>query len=224
MSYAEMKERPILFSAPMVRAILEGRKTQTRRVCKGVGNNNNIIILIKATKKRIGIPTHIKDAPAHGLCPYGKVGDRLWVKEAFRVTAVHHGKEQVDASVSYVSDGEIIRHTDLFGYHSDRNTQIGQAHNFSLKNGINPSIHMPRWASRIDLLIKGVRVERLQDISEEDAWNEGVEISPLHHSERDDFKDCPLKSFKRLWQSINGEESWNQNPWVWVLEFERTQK
>lgn len=212
------KERPILFSAPMVRAILEDRKTQTRRI-------------IKSPKKKLAkrLPVHVvpfignKDLPTwkygfcmdndrvvnfHGLCPYGKPGDRLWVRETFA-----HGRiDKLPHPCKYRAD------------HPDADTVPGQ-----YGRAWTPSIHMPRWASRIDLLITNVRVERLQDISEGDAKNEGLTFEtadpPFYYVDGDktraSYADTPRRSFAGLWESINGKGSWDANPWVWVVEFER---
>lgn len=181
-----MKERPILFSAPMVRAILEGRKTQTRRV-------------IKDCYLLGGPPTD----ELLKLCPYGQRGDRLWVREAFHICP---------------------HHEDYFYRADDENLPIKcKAH-----TKWRPSIHMPRAASRTLLEITGLRVERLQDISQADAIAEGVyafnsqskglEGKPYYRS-----LFPPNKLFKQLWDSINGEDSWDANPWVWVIEFKKVE-
>ena len=184
----EIKERPILFSAPMVRAILEGRKTQTRRVLK---------------QKAIDwLPTlsHISVASREstGLCPYGYPGDRLWVRETWS----HLGEDD----------------NDWFVYRADNADALD-----NLIAKWRPSIHMPRAASRILLEITDVRVERLQDISEEDAKAEGVES----WAESDKIlehllaRSQPSQIFKALWQSISGPESWNESPFVWAITFKR---
>jgi hypothetical protein len=151
-----MKERPILFSAPMVRAILEGRNWPE-------------------------------------LCHIGGIGDRLWVRETwcgftdepyYRATAVEDGMLPEE-----VADERW-----------------------------KPSIHMPRRASRIDLEVTGVRVERLQDISAEDCTAEGLRSFLREHDAVCDLRD----QFRNLWESINGPESWASNPWVWAVEFKRT--
>ncbi|HBC7448617.1 hypothetical protein ACTVKF_18500 [Serratia marcescens] len=197
-----MKERPVIFNGEMVRAILDGRKTQTRRVIANV-SPDNCIPLQKPTKTKDGIYTHVMDAPAHGLCPFGQVGDRLWVREtfaAFDADWKHPGKPHdlrdgpwpnvvYPASVAKIPDGTC-----------------------------RPSIHMPRWASRILLEITAVRVERLNDISEEDAKAEGV--APSQHIITPP-EALYRVGFLKLWQSIYGEESWRTNPWVWVIEFKQ---
>ena len=162
-----MTERPILFSAPMVRAILDGNKTQTRRVVK---------------LKPDYMETFLRLPNKVACCPYGQPGGRLWVRETFEdcESALH-------SCVLYRADG---------GTPGTKWT---------------PSIHMPRWASRITLEITGVRVERLQDISEEDAISEGTPFP------------CGgwVGGYQKLWESIHGPGSWDLNPWVWVVEFKR---
>lgn len=193
-----MKERPILFKDEMIRAILEGRKTQTRRVVKLP--KNHVWGSFSVDKLR---------------CPYGKPGDRLWVRETWR---------HIDGGVMCDAAGGVI---DAFEpetiYRADRK---------NLNRRWKPSIHMPRWASRIMLEITGVRVERLRDISYQDAQAEGVQTETadpwFYHisTERNvyDFAaDEPQGSFRKLWESINGAGSWNKNPWVWVVEFKRVQ-
>ena len=186
----KMRERPILFNSEMVKAILEGRKTQTRRVIKPQpedfdGDN----ILWKGRWKPLNV------------CPYGQVGDRLWVKETW-TPDIFTGKP-----LWYKANG------------------IPD----SLKNiRWKPSIFMPRWASRITLEITGLRVERLQEITEEDTIKEGIVMNnrpfegwywmPNIYSTTN-----PIVAFEKLWDSLNAkrEYSWEQNPWCWVLEFKR---
>ena len=201
-----MKERPMLFSAPMVRAILDGRKTVTRR-------------LVKPSPHKVDGGVPFADAPAWAQaepgssvmrCPYGVRGTRLWVRETFC------DNWYMDRGViKYRADGELD--SDMF--------DAGCTW--------RPSIHMPRWASRITLEVTGVLVERLQDISEKDAQAEGIERT-------EDFFGCPcwrvygepdggdvvapddpIGSYRSLWESINGPGSWEQNPFVWVINFRR---
>lgn len=180
----------------MVRAILDGRKTQTRRVVKfqtapteyPQGNGAKFV--------QIGGKQYWwnsqDDHPAHvtKACPYGTPGDRLWVRETFHT---------VDgASAFYRADYE-------------RNPKGDKEHGIVW----TPSIHMPRWASRITLKVADVRVERLQDISEKDAWAEGCEGFD------DDVSGgkSGYCEYAELWEAINGKGSWEANPWVWVVEF-----
>ena len=217
-----MKERPILFSGPMVRAILDGRKTQTRRIVKQVphwehcGKDIMEWGLSDCYTEEDGthwldIQTDVDDNSHKEIfCPYGQTGDRLWVRETWAPLAVSSKGAYYRADIENPKRG-----------------------------GWKPSIHMPRWASRITLEVTGARVERLQDISRGDAIAEGV-----------DWKRCPtyqsiesfteqrlaqklgmacfpvltidyIGGYKRLWESINGPGSWNDDPFVWVVNFKR---
>lgn len=183
-------ERPILMSAPMVRAILAGTKTQTRRV-------------VKATR---GLIDGCQDASTvHAWvprCPYGEPGDRLWVREAF----MHEPADYCwEASVS------IPCRPATTVYRADYPESMPG-------EGWKPSIHMPYALSRITLEITGVRVERLQDISEADALAEGC-IGKL--AEDAPALDDARAEYRELWERINGPGSWDANPWVWVVEFKR---
>lgn len=198
-----MKEYPVIFNSEMVRAILDGRKTQTRRVIKLSHERGMVNPVIRG---RNGEISSISCRLAPTLCPFGQVGDRLWVRE----TWTH---ESIDAE-----DG---------CYAPDyRATANGQP----VAGKWIPSIHMPRWASRITLEITAVRVERLNDISEEDAKAEGVkpagdmlpDYPDTFLTPKGDFATASV-AFKRLWESIYGEESWSANPWVWVIEFHRVE-
>ena len=190
---SEIKERPILFSAPMVRAILEGRKTVTRRAVKGSG----LKFLADFTPEYVALPEN-------HLCPYGKPGDRLWVRETH----------------SFVPDPE-----EPAGYSQVLYAADGQQYG---KN--RPSIHMFRADSRILLEITDVRVERLQDISEEQAVAEGVRLM-RDGSDTWVSREGPgnlvtpwptaKEAFSDLWNSINGPEAWEANPWVWCVNFKR---
>jgi hypothetical protein len=193
-----MKERPILFSAPMVRAILEGQKTQTRRIYKN--RKHPDFGCDMAGCELVREQQHVIDR----ICPYGQTGDRLWVREAWQ-----GDKHDFDAGIM-----PLYRAT-------DERTEAGW----------RPSIHMPRWASRILLEIVAVRVERLAYISREDAEAEGVGLQRVsetdyrwidynHNDEGHTFGD-PRHSFWSLWKSINGEKSHDANPWVWVVEFKK---
>ncbi len=200
-----MKERPILFSGEMVRALLDGRKTQTRRVVKpqpveanGVWGGN-----------------YLKPPEGHGRdidCPYGERGDRLWVRE-------HHARVAANPFCvpHYFANGPM--------------PTMDARHDAGLLRSY-PSIHMPRWASRITLEIVSVRVERLQHISAKDAIAEGIRIEK--GSGLIDGEDCymmtsnsgymrgplgAIAAYRDLWESINGPGSWEKNPWVWVIEF-----
>ena len=188
---SEIKERPILFSAPMVRAILESRKTVTRRAVKGSGLN----FLADFTPEYAALPEN-------HFCPHGKPGDRLWVREAWARVGIAQAPDQ-----QWVVYRE-----------SDNRTDYG--------GPWKPSIHMPRWASRILLEITDVRVERLQDISEAQALAEGIYSDPavngMYTADGDNYtskQDGPGRAFADLWKSTGGD--WVANPWVWVVEFKR---
>lgn len=197
-----MKERPILFSAPMVRAILDGSKTQTRRVVKPQPSPSSDTAFVGADGIwRFSHPT-LRGPVSHEAddvrCPYGQPGDRLWVRETFSAM------------------GDKTQHAHPIFYRADRPDDTGSW---------TPSIHMPRWASRILLEITGVRVDKLADLSKDDAMAEGIVIQPdggfgLADSTHYNFSDS-TDSFCSLWESINGAGSWFANPWVWVIEFKR---
>lgn len=198
-----MKERPILFSGSMVRALLAGTKTQTRRVAKPVRHPDLGNVYAPGALVLEHEPQHVIDR----CCPYGRPGDRLWVREShwwFKDECDHETGYYPPAltadDVEYRADGESKRH------------------------GWRPSIHMPRWASRILLDIKAVRVERLQDINEMDAAAEGVATWAPGALSPDSLNADPSDQFRWLWTSINGPDSWAQNPWVWVVEFKRVQQ
>lgn len=233
-----MRERPILFNADMVRAVLYGRKTQTRRIMKvqphaGVRNSPFV-------------KSGIEDG--HGkelVCPFGEVGDCLWVRETWSDVNL----EGVSA-VAYRADQALRCMTND---NDDGDEDDPRLEKYSFANwypdlisgteGIwRPSIHMPRWASRITLEITGVRVERLQDINHDDSYAEGIHtevwdqtVVAKNYCESDSFfqfwsedmdhyvemDELYRQSFGSLWQSIYGEESWQANPWVWVIEFRR---
>lgn len=209
-----MKERPIPFSAPMVHAILAGTKTQTRRMVKPVGDDDGFVL---QDYGRGWWPYRSDDgeSPMKGdneiphACPYGQPGERLWVREAW---AAPHAFDHLPPRL--IEPGTRIT------YASDPDGIGG------LRG--RPGMFMPRWASRIALEVTGVRVERLQDISEADAVAEGLEqVQPGRwriygpHTDGADMDVSPRVSYRSLWESINGDGSWDENPWVWVVEFRR---
>jgi len=203
-----MKEHPILFSGEMVKAILEGRKTQTRRIVKPQPDENGITFMknspvldwdqiYKEEWKPFQYDTWEGESKSV-FCPYGKAGDQLWVRETF-------GKDFF-GKIYYKAD-------DLF-------VPVGA------KAKWKPSIFMPRNASRIQLEIVNIRVERLDNISEEDAKAEGIEGIDgkyLDYSNTKSKQYClsAFSSYEELWIKINGKESWEKNPWVWKIEFKR---
>jgi hypothetical protein len=208
-----VKERPILFSSPMVRAILDGTKTVTRRIYKPRPQDN------------VNDPL----GPLWSLpSPYGAPGDRLWVRETWQ--AIH---VSVDPETGYGDDvyaAEQIPSDARGGWWSPVYAATDpQANDHKDDRGFpwRPGIHMPRWASRIDLEVVSVRVERLHAITEEDAKAEGVErydddgvtyYGPLNRGHA-----CAAVAFERLWREINGIESWLADPWVWRVEFKRVE-
>jgi len=190
-----MREHPILFSSPMVRAILEGRKTQTRRIVKPQG-----AIITDGVARSLGVhPPVIKNAPAIP-CPYGKPGDRLWVRETFHTSLIG----EVGTSITYKAGPETTDDQPWHNFTSSVDAYEWTSHKY--KKHWMPSIHMPRWASRITLEVESVRVEQLENLSESDAVCEGV---------------VNVKEFANLWESINGPGSWNKNPWVWCISFRK---
>jgi hypothetical protein len=219
-----IKERPILFSAPMVRAILEARKTVTRRAVKASKAHADGFMMLDHGKGWWPYNAFADFTSDHeGMeypiaCPYGKPGDRLWVRET---TEADHANGAVLSR--YAADGEPV----LYAGCGDPEYNGSVAHwNYPRKS--RPSIHMQRWASRILLEITAVRVERLQDISAAQVTAEGVSTrgEAMWGSEwwvdaPDQAIDDARKGFADLWSSINGAESWNRNPWVWVVEFKR---
>lgn len=206
-----MKERPILFSGEMVRAILDGRKTQTRRIIKPQPHWINDSHSVAHIGKKVGNVEY--------LCKYGQPGERLWVRETWcEIFDSEFGEEDwIDyrATPRYPEDSSLRP----AGWDNEPDgTPLRW----------KPSIHMPRWASRITLEITGVRVERLQEISEEDAMAEGCDPDCLSvkkmYAKNGIFYGAARTWFLYLWNSINGYESWNENPWVWVIEFKRIEK
>ena len=205
-----MIERPILFSAPMVRAILDGSKTQTRRVVKPQPIYDG---RFAGNWKIVGKNGHeaATCSPLVGeLCPHGRQDDRLWVRENFcpiypQDPAYNGGRPiEYDYAATY-------QHGNRLGDY------IG------IKKRWKPSIHMPRAASRITLEITGVRVERLQDISGADALAEGITLHPNHRNKPRDNICGPVQTYRDLWEKINGPGSWEANPWVWAVSFKRVE-
>ena len=205
------KERPILFSAPMIRAIIEGRKSMTRRIVKGLDGSEWETTLLENGRWEEAIKS-----------PWHK-GMNLWVRENF----VHFGNE---------SDGVFSPVRSLIKYCADNKTErMGEWKTFNHapvrkewaqgKSNVIPSIFMPRWASRINLEITEVKVERLQEISEEDAVKEGMQTMPLAHCQRWTpeltFTITNKSIFMTLWNCINKKNPWASNPWVWCISFVR---
>jgi len=198
-----MKERPILFSGPMVSAILAGQKTQTRRVMK--------------PQPALGRPWHgwivdpkSMDIPI-AMCPYGIPGDRLWVRESFKFGRAPNDWPGQGIALFDSDASTAICHPDL-----DR-----ARYHWCRVYKLVPAIHMPRWACRLVLEVVGVRVQRLQDITEADAAAEGMETIPVGTATWSN-----RQSFSVLWNTINARRegcAWSEDPWVWVVEFRRVQ-
>lgn len=237
-----MRERPILYSAPMVRANLRAvdPKTQTRRVVNPQPSEDAVRLYVgdiiahdiecSETGGHLGFG--FQDESRLWLCPYGKPGDRLWCRETFFA----FGRWEMRFSAKKKRDE---------WHFVDMTIATGHAYSYAADGGQplpmrgrrdagvtpgwwkRPAIFMPRAASRTNLLITSVRVERLQAITNEDAAAEGVEYL-LHGRWRDYlntdislFFDTPRDSYRSLWQMINGTESWDSNPWVWVVDYKR---
>ncbi|MBD1412833.1 hypothetical protein NUJ30_08565 [Burkholderia contaminans] len=230
-----MKERPILFSGAMVRAILEGSKTQTRRIVKPTGAHHIFQFRGREEARGTDEPTGEwawcraeRVISEHIRCPYGKPGDRLWVREAFRLTSdfdgdspTRVGERCLDAGyrapwapVRYEVDGA-ERDWRWVGTPPGHEVTAGRA---------RASMHMPRWASRITLEITDVRAERLQAISWDDAIAEGIK-DPRRAAVRIDPIDGTVAQFRQLWDSLNAAQGhgWDANPWAWVVEFRKVE-
>ena len=211
------RERPILFAGPMVRAILEGRKTVTRRPL-----NARSLKLIDYGAQA-GECHYLPDSgPLHpnsvqyytDFCPYGQPGDRLWVRETTKADYSTH--DGVVLSL-YAADNEPVLYWD-----EDDGDPIQAVSHWDYPRDFRPSIHMKRSACRLLLEITAVRVERLQDINDEQAIAEGIDVHPSGFY----GNGCISAggAFLELWESINGAGSWNTNPWVWVIEFKRIEQ
>ncbi|PXL91981.1 hypothetical protein DMS95_20190 [Klebsiella variicola] len=198
-----MKERGMIFNGEMVRAILDGRKTQTRRPIKWKQTR-----FTEIGEREDGSKWPWSEDAEHACdfwhpCPFGAVGDRIWVRETWN------------------------KYGGLLTYHADHDWIDDMRKETVCTAKWVPSIHMPRWASRILLEITDVRVERLNSISQEDAQAEGLELTGWRptYSDPDSGGEVmtPYDNFAELWSSIYGDESWQANPWVWVIEFKRVE-
>lgn len=185
-----MKERGMIFNGEMVRAILDGRKTQTRRPIKWKQTR-----FTEIGEREDGRKWPWSEDAEHACdfwhpCPFGAVGDRIWVRETWARYNIDQNSHDIAYRATTPAD-------------------------WPEEGRWRPSIHMPRWASRILLEITDVRVERLMSISDGDAMHEGCSTADMKSG------DCVADMFARLWASIYGAESWKANPWVWVIEFKR---
>lgn len=216
----KVKERPILFSGPMVRAILEGRKTQTRRIVKlenayhDCGRHD---IMEWRNQNGFWFGLYEWNTVASLPCPYGSVGERLWVRESHAIYRDAFARKKGDEVILYRADASAYWNMTPRSHMEAEFNPLRDTADYEPK--WIPSIHMPRWASRITLEITGVRVERLKDISEADALAEGCDGNcQIGYIPAYQAGPCSYH-FAQLWESINGPGSWALNPWVWVVEF-----
>ena len=207
------KERPILFSGPMVRALLDGSKTQTRRAMKPQPTHFN-----PAGVPRRVIPT---GGPSYVIrCPYGQPGDRLWVRETWQGPLLQEFEADADPDWHYASHIHQYQNPAHCEYAADGGPKPEYTNaDDVMRQGWRPSIHMPRWASRILLEVTQVRVEQLQAISIGQICKEGLarsiyEFIPV---------TAAFDAFADVWDSINGPGAWEANPWVWAVEFKQVQ-
>lgn len=185
-----MKERPILFSTPMVEAILKGTKTMTRRNIKGMA--------LKWLNDEFS-PEFVSDVE-NKLCPYGQVGDVLWVREKWK-----HNEVPTGWKYHYYAGAE-----EIYTYKDNERWK--------------PSIHMPKEACRIRLKILDIRAERLHDMPVDDILKEGVNNGVSNPLMGARWENMQRMAWEELWKNINGKESWDSNPWVWVISFEQIKK
>ncbi|WP_374149774.1 morphogenetic protein [Klebsiella variicola subsp. variicola] len=204
-----MTERGMIFNGEMVRAILDGRKTQTRRPVKFPVHDKNLGCELAGNELagELSAGNYLNSA-------FGKPGDRIWVRETFQGPLFDY-----DLMDSYCKDPTPFEKPEFCVYKADG---VPAPEFYDADDELHccwrPSIHMPRWASRILLEITNVRVERLKSISDGDAIREGCSTADMKSG------DCVADVFARLWASIYGDESWNSNPWVWVIEFKRIEE
>lgn len=224
------KERPALMCALMVRATLLGMKTQTRRIMNP--QPSETFVPVPDNQAREYFPTRIDRKTGEAFpggqlfgvadefedhpCPYGRPGERLWIRETWAKSIYCDDRKPSDMEkpgrgygwpVWYAADGAVNTRC------SNPVPQGGPG--FTTKGKTRVSIHMPRWASRITLELTAVRAERLQDITAADAIAEGCPGAEFVGMIK------PIKWYRELWESLNGPGSWNQNPYVWVLEFKK---
>ncbi|EBZ4662803.1 hypothetical protein EBJ67_08255 [Salmonella enterica subsp. enterica serovar Bovismorbificans] len=221
-----MKERGMIFNGEMIRAILDGRKTQTRRPVKA------------STSDLLNLKELHPHKEYNINCPHGKVGDRIWVRETWALLGnedgccvdwndnLCKGDEKTAARIYRASCEQRAGDYGMWSIPDDADWKP-HTENEKFEGAWRPSIHMPRWASRITLEITTVRVERLNAISEEDARAEGIIDGGCLNCGEPEPCGCAnpepdaTDAFAYLWQSLYGQENWNANPWVWVIEFNR---
>lgn len=230
-----MKERPILFSAPMVRAILGGHKTMTRRVAIPRHDDRTPCEHWSGgyCEPEAIMSRHCEHGSEGRPCPYGCPGDRLWVKETWKPHCEGPISDEfpLGTCVKYRADGAMVKPT------AWTNEQGAWCEAQEESEQWRSPLHMPRWASRITLEVTGVKVERVQDISQEDAAAEGSFIGRCQCAEMQRKSRTPIEAvfrqtgchihgieFRELWNDINAKRGfgWDVNPWVWVIEFRKT--
>lgn len=229
-----MKERPILFSGPMVRSIIDGSKTQTRRVLK-FPHFHGCMTGDCPHEKQAQCDASLKEF-ALAQCPYGVPGDRLWVRETWGIG--WQAGMLIDPCINYRAGDQLplLRDPRLGWRHAySQSAGVSDDDLLKIKDGWRPSIFMPRWASRILLEIADVRVDRVQDISETDAKAEGAKKLCSHCGNSDaheahwvcekdyDPEVSRRVGFHRLWDSINAKRGfgWEVNPWDWAITFKK---
>ncbi|MBK0546386.1 hypothetical protein GZ027_10055 [Klebsiella pneumoniae] len=245
-----MKERGMIFNSEMVRAILDGRKTQTRRIMKVQPESNQLgLLLITDSTKHSDIGKyHWAESNATGnhvrsklfSSPFGAVGERIWVRETWATLGNEDGcyvdwEDNLckgdERSAARIYRASCEQRPGDYGLWSIPDDAYWKPHTkeHKFEGAWRPSIHMPRWASRILLEITDVRVERLNAISGEDARAEGIIDGGCLNCGEPEPCGCAnpepdaTDAFAYLWQSIYGQDNWNANPWVWVIEFKRVE-
>lgn len=231
----KITERGMIFNGEMVRAILDGRKTQTRRIMKpqpepcprgGHWWPSNVFKTMLHVEEEMQNGKGGWGGLVGDACPFGDVGDRIWVRETWATLGNEDGCcvdwegnlcKGDERSVARIYRASCEQRPGDYGLWSIPDDAYWKPHTkeHKFEGAWRPSIHMPRWASRILLEITGVRVERLRSMSQDDARAEGVIAA-----------SGPMEAglaFRELWDSIYGEESWKANPWVWVIEFKRVE-
>lgn len=229
-----MKERPILFSGEMVKAILEGRKTQTRRVITPQPKDGLKVRYNPDNGYVLYGPEYLR---SFVKCPYGVVGDRLYVRETFCIESnfniepesiyppPYNDGRPVKRVVDHPLDGDYWEQAHYKATDPAPELSIAGLEEPGVR--WSPSIHMPRWASRITLEIIGVRVERVQDISPDDCLAEGINYADCDpHNAHQYWRQEAYAKYGELWNKINEDRGygWGVNPWVWVVEFKAVQQ